>query len=106
MKYDPGRPRLKSITHGCATAALVYCVFSVCVESAAIFLQKSFDSEDAAIENFKVFGDLVQRSRKSKNQCLVLRDPELQFAIQSAIRRAAFDALEVKNSGVYIVSIR
>lgn len=60
----------------------------MCDDSDALLLQKLLDSEDVVIENFKLLGDILQRSRESMNMCLILRDPELQFSIQSANRSA------------------
>lgn len=77
-------------------------MFEIREEAAALALQRTEDLNLRLYTSFRKLGGALQKSRKSVTSCRIVRDADLQVAIQSRDRRIAFKELE-KNASVICV---
>lgn len=106
ISYSQIRPFITSETHDCVSASLVNAVHALCGAKAAKCVLDVVDAETVLFQTLRSTGPILHRAKESVIGCRILRDEDLQRAIQRADRALAFEALETRTSDVYLVRLR
>ena len=105
LRHIPGQPRCTSEEHDCVKAAVINAAFACGGSVAAEALEPVLERESRIFHNFRTLGEIFQRAKESVTGCLVVRDEEVQRAIQGGDRTAPFRVLAARRAGIFIVRI-
>ena len=104
-RHLPGRPRCTSEEHDCVKAAVINAEFACRGSVAAEALEQVLERESRIFYNFRALGDIFQRVQESVTGCRVVREEEVQRAIQGGDMTAPFRVLAARRAGIFIVWI-
>ena len=106
LREVPGQPRCTAAKYGCVKAAVINAVYAFRGTSAANVVEEVIGDDTGVYYNFRPLGRVFQRARETIIGCRVAREENIQMAIQSADRWAAFRALAGRTTGVFIVRLQ
>ena len=106
VSIPPGQPRCTSKTHDCVKVAVIKAAFACRGLVVAEAWDRVLERESQIFHNFRTLGEIFHRAQESVTGCGVVRDEEVQRAIQGGERTAPFRVLAARRAGVFIVRIQ